>query len=414
MRHGLRVRHHGVVVMFAVTAMLALAGCGSFGPLSGAAAKTPTPRATATPKPALDWRTVTLPTPFVVRTTGIAISPVNGNEAWFCAPATDAQGDEVWRTTDAGSTWVKASYITLAPSHAIQSCSLAADQGDANAVAVNVNWGDANAPVNAPQGTQSYYSLDGGSNWTTLPPDIWVDQVVTYGHATFAQFADTSQRSRTSLIESNVHLTAWSTVQTPGQDTPANFEFWAAPAPEQLLWASMNGGSAYTSDYASLVYAWKPVTPPTGGAGLTVTLATWRSNGWLICGYVQKVGTQNAYVNVCTHDGGATWATLPALKSTWECAHCGQGGSAGTGVNPCLASAISASGALYAVCGNDPQDSGAAPTPWTVSRMTPGASTWTKLGQTPCQQITTTSTGQAWCLTGAKGVTTVYVLDALP
>ncbi len=412
MRHGLRIRHHGVVVMFAVTAMLALAGCGSFGPLSGAATKTASPRATVTPKPALDWRAVTLPTPFVVRTTGIAISPVNGSEAWFCAPATGTSGYQVWRTTNAGVTWVTASYLTLAPAHAIMGCSLAPNQSDANAVAINFNWGDANAPVNAPQGTQSYYSVDGGATWTTLPQDVWVEQVATSGATTYAEIADTSQRSQTSLITSADHLASWNSVSTPGQDTHPEFQFWAAPTPGELLWANMYGGGIYSTNYAVLANTWKPITPPTNGDGLTVTLAVWQSNSWLICGYVEKLGAPNSAVNVCTHDRGATWTTFPPLKNTWECGHCGQGGVAGSGVNPCLTSAISASGALYAICGNDPQDSGDAPTPWTVSRVAPGGSAWTTLGQAPCRQLTTTQTGQAWCFDPVGHA--AYVLDTLP
>lgn len=424
MRHGLRARHHGVVVMFTVTAMLALAGCGSLGPLSGAATKTPTPRATTTPKPALDWRTVTLPTPFSYLTTGITVSRANGRDAWLCAPAAGTQGYQVWRTTDAGMTWVKASYLTLAPTHAIKSCSLAPNQSDANGVAINFNWGDANAPVNAPQGTQSYYSVDSGANWTTLPPDIWVIQVVTSGATTYAEIADTSQRSQTSLITSADHLASWNTVSPPGQNpTHPDFQFWAASTPGELLWANMNADGALYTDYNGSGGVWNAITPPAGDS-LQVTLAVWQSaqatgfqaNGWLICGYVQQAGVQNSAINVCTHDRGATWTTFPSLKNTWECGHCSQTGGASSGVNPCLASAISDSGALYAVCGHDPQDSGTPWAPWTVSRIASGGSAWTTLGQTPtaCVDITLTSTGQAWCFNTLKGATTAYVLDTLP
>ncbi|HET9109233.1 MAG TPA: hypothetical protein VFN78_00270 [Ktedonobacterales bacterium] len=423
MWQGLRARRLGVVAMFTVAMMLALAGCESPGPLPGVVSKTASPHTTITPKAALDWRHATLPTPFVIGTAGIAISPANGSVAWFCAPATGTQGYQVWRTNDLGATWVKAGYLTLAPAHAIMGCSLAANQSDPNAVAVNFNWGNANAPVNAPQGTQSNYSIDGGATWTTLPQDIWVDQVVSAGATTYAEIADTSQRSQTSLITSTDHLASWNTVSAPGQDnTHPDFQFWAASTPGELLWANMNAGGAVYTDYAGSGGVWNAITPPTKSESLQVTLAVWQSaqatgfqaNGWLICGYIQEAGVQNGAVNVCTHDRGTTWTTFPPLKNTWECAHCGQGGGANSGDNPCLASAISASGALYAVCGNDPQDSGEASTPWAVSRVAPGSSTWTTLGQAPCQQITTTSTGQAWCLAAEKGVTTVYVIDMLP
>ncbi|HZC06576.1 MAG TPA: hypothetical protein VE338_13155 [Ktedonobacterales bacterium] len=419
MRNGAPTLRRGAVTIFALVMALALAACTGLpgAPLGQTSAKVTT---TKTPAPTLNWRKAALPAGIDARAAGIAVSPANGREAWLCAPASDPQGYQAWRTDDAGTTWVKVSYLKPTASQAFTTCALTANQSDASAVALNFTWGAANAPVNGQQGSQSYYSTDGGTSWSALPTNIWVSRVVTVGATTYAQLFDTSQRSIASLVTSGDHLASWHTISAPTKGQPPDFQFWAAATPGELLWANMNANGALYTDNNGSGGLWHAITPPPTGEGLQVTLAVWQpaqatgshADGWLICGYVQKVGAQNSAMNVCTRDRGATWTTLPPLKNTWECAHCGQVGGASSGVNPCLASAITANGALYAVCGDDPQDSGVAPTPWTVSRIAPGSSTWATLGQAPCQQITTTRTGQAWCFDTVGH--SAYVLDALP
>jgi hypothetical protein len=86
-----------------------------------------------------------------------------------------------------------------------------------------------------------------------------------------------------------------------------------------------------------------------------------------------------------------------------------------SGTGPCLIAAIGPDGALYATCGFDPQDSGATPLPWIISRIALGATTWTDIGQSPCQNsLSMTQNGQAWCVASSAGANTTYILDQLP
>jgi hypothetical protein len=404
--------------MAALVCALALAGCGSLGPLP-VATKTASPRATTTPKPALAWRTVALPTELTPSTTGIAISPVNGSDAWFCAPAVGTKGYEVWRTNDAGMTWMKASYLTPAMSQPFTSCSLTADQSTANALAVNFTWGAANSPVDGTTGSYSYYSTDDGATWNSLGQNRWITQVATIGATTYAELLDTSQGSKRYLVVSADHLATWRGVNEPTQNTQQDFQFWAASTSGELLWADMNAGGAFFSDDGGA--SWQPVSPPVKGQSLQVTLALWRpgqatgqqANDWLICGYAQAATAQASTQNLCTSDQGKTWTTSPTLNTTWECGHCAQGGGPSTGVNPCLATAIASDGALYAVCGNDPQDSGTPqPTSWALTRLAPGDGAWTTVGEAPCQSVTMTQTGQAWCVNPVSA--SVFTLAQLP
>lgn len=370
--------------------------------------------ATAAPPKMLDWRKIGLPPGVPATEDSVSgpmpiatiVSPVNGHLAWVCAPGNGASF-QVWFTQDAGATWRQVGALTPTAPLPITACVLTADRGNADALAANFGWSSGNGPT-VSSGSLSYYSSDDGASWRQMPQNDWVAQVATVGGATYAMLISAQS---TSLVVSGDHLTTWHSAQQPPQNTHAPFQFWAASASGELLLANMNGGAQVSDDAGA---SWGPLPPPQTGQAIEVTVAAWlaQSSDWRICGYEQTQTAQDPMETRCTADRGKTWASYPPLTSTWECGHCARNAGPNSGVNPCLASAITASGALYAICGNDPQDSGKPWAPWTISRLSPGASTWATVGLAPCTTLNIAQSGQAWC-NDARGAAT-YILDQLP
>jgi hypothetical protein len=397
---------------------LMLVGCDatpqSAAPTHGRALAT----ATATPTKMLDWREVSLPpgvpatedTPNGALPIAPVVSHVNGRNAWVCAPASGASF-QVWFTQDAGATWRKMGTLTPTAPLPITTCDLITDQGDADALVAIFDWSSGNGP-SVSSGSITYYSTDDGVNWLQMPRNILISQVVTVGATTYATLLDTSTQI-SHLVASTDHLASWRVIQIPTQSANGYSVFWAAAAPGGLLWGLMNTDLLYLSNSGG---SWTAIPSP-ASAPVQVNLAAWRGQpgGWLVCGYVNiAAGTPEVTAQTeCSADLGKTWVVYPTLKETWECGHCAADAGPSSGVHPCLPSAITASGALYSVCGNDPQDSGTPPTPWTISRLSPGASAWTTLGLTSCQSVTFTQTGQAWCFDDLVSRST-YMLDQLP
>jgi len=403
----------------AVALTLILSACGATTVNSGqkqAISAPRTPTAMPTP-PHLSWRAVTLPAKGnandVANGVATAVSPVNGRHAWVCA-SSDGATFLIWFTKDAAATWQMVSVLTSPAAGA--SCSLTADQGDSNAIAANFAWGTANASGGGTQGSQSYYSTDDGAHWTAMRPELWIAQVITVGSSTYASLLDTSAQADGFVVSAD-RLASWHGILQPTQNTHPQYRFWAASVTGELLWADTLGGGAQWSDDGGA--SWGGVPPPSPGQIVQTTLATWQaqSSDWLVCGYVAGA-TQGPAENLCTSgiggsfELGKVWSAYPSLTDTWECGHCAQGGGPSSGVHSCLASAMASDGTLYSVCGNDPQDSGTPPTPWTISRLTPGASIWATVGLAPCQNITLTQTGQAWCVDPVNQ--SLYMLDQLP
>lgn len=414
------------LVALVLTLAVALTACaGAATPTRGQASATNV-TATATPAPKLAWRA--LPLPAGVSANGItsangigsAISPVSARVGWVCAPA-GSTGYQIWRTQDEGASWSHMS--DLAPDSSgqpLNGCAVMPNRADANALAIDISWGVLNAPNAASlQGSRAYYSVDGGAHWKTLPAGDWLDQTITVGATTYALLLHPSGGSA-ELVASADQLATWRDLPMPDSENSPMIRAAAAPGqPDQLLWMRMNGGASYSSDGGA---SWATLAPPDAGS-VQETVAVWLSqnaggapaSGWLICGYLQTATAQQPTKNLCTTSLGKTWTSYPVLPDSWECGHCSQSAGEMSGTSPCPIAAIGPDGALYAVCGFDPQDSGATPLPWTISRIAPGATTWTIIGQTRCQNsLSVTQTGQAWCVATSAGASTTYVLDQLP
>jgi hypothetical protein len=190
--------------------------------------------------------------------------------------------------------------------------------------------------------------------------------------------------------------------------------------PGELIWDEINTGHAFHSSDGGAT--WAKIPPP---AGLTIqpTLATWRGQqaGGLVCGYANIPAATpgpTATRSQRSADLGKTWTTFPNLTNTWSCGGCANGGGPASGVEPCLPTMIGDNGALYALCGHDPQGTaGDSPQPPLIlSMLAPGASAWTTIGRAPCPFGTTailTQTGQVWLLQFNR-LDATLVLNHLP
>ena len=391
--------------------LLALTGCGGASsggaPAGGGVAGGVTPHATAgkaakatpTPVKMLDWRAVALPQG--AASAMIAVSTVNGREAWVCAPAGGGLY-QIWRTQDEGATWNQVSALHPITQLPVNDCVVEADKGDADALLAEFNWGVTNSPVsNPPQGEVEYFTADGGATWTQAPNNTMFQEVTTVSGVTRALAMDLSKpNAPAAIIVSSDHLAAINPLPNPNGTSNANVEVWLARTPQEMIWAEMNSAIAFHSSDGGAT--WTAIPPPSNFNG-SLTVAAWRgqATGWLICGY-QNIpaasGPPTAH-NECSADLGKTWTSFPTLTNTWECGHCGQNATPMSGVESCLPAMITSAGALYAMCGDDPQDTAGTtpPTPAILSTLAPGATTWTALGGAPCMfgaNLVMTQTGQ--------------------
>src|SRR5579859_6175152 len=214
-------------VLAAIIALLALAGCGATGraaPSAAHATATATagqPRPAASPGQTLAWRQVALPAG-VDLTSGAsyAASPVDGNAAWLCAPAS-ASDFAFWVTSDAGSSWRQVSTLAPATAQPSRSCTLVADQADPRTLVAVFSWGSG---ADGSLRSMSYVSTDGGAHWRPLPGDIQTMEVATAGATTYAILIDTAANPATQqsgLVVSGDGLRSWHAIRpgSLGQDS---------------------------------------------------------------------------------------------------------------------------------------------------------------------------------------------------
>ncbi len=410
----------GFFVALALALALALAGCGgaaSHGASSQAGVSTITAHATATataaataiPAPPLPWRQVSLPSGINLSHVYVTPSHVNGRDAWACAQKS-AGSYQILRTQDGGASWQVVNTLTPTAQLPVNSCGIVADAGDVNSVAVTFGWGTPNSV--GPTGSVTDFSYDAGANWARLPGNLFLEQVATFGGATYAILYDTAPNGQQTLVASANHLATWHSIMPMAASVSVQGIFWAADG-GQLIWSRLNSSTYYHSTNGGA--SWTKIPPPAGVTTqdyVEVTEANWnaQSGAWLLCGDRMQATDNPHTQNECTSNLGQTWLKRDNLTSTWECANCANGGGPSSGVAPCFPSLLTSNGALLAVCGNDPQDTGATPS-YAISRLAPGSSSWAMVGAIPCQSPILSQTGQLMCTDSA---TTVYELDQLP
>ncbi len=389
MRLGATRLSRAGLMMVGMALTLSLAACGgaaSSPHTQTNAPKPPTPTAVLIPH--LNWRQITTPIDLSHGGVSMEVSPVNGRNAWICGAGSHGQVP-IYRSQDAGATWVQISTLALPASQPFGGCSVIPDQNAANGVAVWFPMSDPNNP-GPPTRAIEYYSADGGANWATLPQNWWINQVATSGGVTYALVNDLGHQSDVNVFASADHLTTWRSINPQAQETAQNPPvLWIAPsASDALLFVNSVNQLYHSTDGGS---HWTLMTAQSGQSP-TAQLAVWRgtSASWLICGGPPNPG---ATQTLCSSDLGKTWTARPAAVGT-----------------SCSPVALTSNGALYDVC--LAANAYGSPDPYALMRLPLGASAWTAVGLAPDKYITVTQSGQVWCSAGDGSAT--YVLDQLP
>jgi hypothetical protein len=221
-----------------------------------------------------------------------------------------------------------------------------------------------------------------------LPQNWAINQVATSGDVTYALVTDLAHNAGASELEaSSDHLATWHAINPTSQTMEQNTQFWAATDSGEMLFSLKYTNQLYHSTDKGL--HWTQALAQSGSP-VSVGLAVWRGQtaGWLICG--NPLNGPSAQT-LCSADLGKTWTSAPSA---------GLGGS-------CASSKIASTGVIYATCSTSQTASG-----WALYRFTPGASTWTPVGEAPDQYVTMTKSGQVWCSDGSS--VNLWALDQLP
>lgn len=401
-------------MLAAIIGLLALAGCGATGRAtpSAAHATAPTTTATGQPRPtvtagqALTWRQVMLPSGVDLTSgAGYAVSPVDGNIAWLCAPVS-ASDFAFWATSDTGSSWRQVSALAPATAQPSHSCTLVADQADTRTLVAVFSWG---AGADGSLRSMSYVSTDGGAHWRPLPGDIQTMEVATAGTTTYAILDDTAASpadQQSSLVVSGDGLRSWHAFRPGSLGNDSFFRFWLDPASGTLLAATYHNTLWRTTEAGA---SWSQVSTPDSQSGITAWLP--RQDRWEFC---DSFAPPPAIDLRCSTDLGATWRAVPTFTYTLQCATCNKGGTALSDTEPCFPDAIASDGALLAACPTSGSASFGNPDalPTTVYRLPLGASAWVSLGAAPGHWLSVSATGPIWSLNAQLGQLAVATLPA--
>src|SRR5689334_24126172 len=133
------MKRRALLGLVAVIVVALLTACAS-GSSSSSSELGQQPTASPARAAALAWRRITLPQGIQLSDAGFAASPVDGRNAWICAPQT-ARSFGIWATRDAGNTWKHAATLTPSTPLNPSMCELVPDQDDALALAAVFTWG---------------------------------------------------------------------------------------------------------------------------------------------------------------------------------------------------------------------------------------------------------------------------------
>jgi hypothetical protein len=374
------------------------------------------------------WHQVT-PPPGASKLASLAVSPVNGVDAWDCESA-DPYTYLIWATTDAGVHWRQAG--TIGTSHeanatAPLSCRLSLDQANPQLLAADFAYLPRPPAPNLPAGYDlSYISQDGGATWRSVPGKTQVEALTTSGSALYALVDDTSGAAfLPHLILSADRLETWQTLPLPvapgtGASTSGKVNrLYGGPGADGLLVSAEGLPLDYLNTSTG---SWTPIPlPPLTAHDLQVQQMpiTWlpAQHTWMIC-----VGALNfvtapprAGLLRCTTDDGATWrdrpfptdasgAPLQAANSGWAC----------------VPSALTNDGALLAWCemtaaNLTPETSSIpAPKPGHLVRLALSSSRWVDLGPLGGGDFGISANGPVVWSFGANDTTWAADLAGLP
>ncbi len=415
-RHG-RGKYPGMYLGALALTLLAVAACS---PQARGRASAPSPTvtaaATATPMPHLAFRPVALPPGFDQNPGSIAVSPVDGKDAWACVAAGNGLF-QIWATTDDGSTWHAAGQLHPATPQPVNGCSVFADQRDTQAAVFSLLWGAAQSCEQG--GFLSYYTRDSGQHWQQLPGWTAMSSVETDGATVYAlltiitpiagqpQLAlfqsafpprlsapgpcPTPQQQfqtqvRSGFMVSTDGLHTWRELH-PGGSTAQDpvSHYWHSPTSGDLFAATNSGALWHSPDGGA---NWTQMSTP----GMQIGLGRWLANrkAWMFCGWQGQSST-----SMCSMDSGNTWKPTPTLTVTVhvQCdAWCHQKGGQDSQTFTCQTFGIDADGSLLAIC---PHSSTA--TDPIAYRLSPGATAWTVLGSIPSVNCSVSANDITWC-----------------
>lgn len=314
-----------------------VAGCRGHSPGAGTMAA---PMRAATPA---QWRQVN-PPPGASKLASLAVSPVNGADAWDCE-STDSYTYLIWATTDSGAHWNQVG--TLAASQEANAtspvyCRLYNDQANPQILAADFLYLPRPPDPTIPAGYDlSYLSQDGGATWRSVPGKTQIEALTTTGPSLYALVDDTSVAAfMPHLIVSADSLQTWQTLPLP---TASGAEAATSGKVNRLYGGPGADGLIVSADGLPLEHlnastgSWTPIRmPPMTARELKVQQApiTWLSaqHRWMICVDALNFATvppQTGFLR-CTTDDGATWrdrpfptdasgAPLQAANSGWAC-----------------------------------------------------------------------------------------------
>jgi photosystem II stability/assembly factor-like uncharacterized protein len=359
---------------------------------TASAAITDTPPPTA----ALTWHQVTLPRGVNLQNARLAVSPVEGRDAWICSPS-DTGSFVIWATQDGAATWQQVGTFSPSPPVPPSTCAVIADQTDPRSLALVISWGSGEAGTLV---SMAYYSTDGGAHWRPVSNALGLNEISTVLGTTYAILrpAMASQGAPWLVISSNGQH-SWREIRPTA--LPSNdgfFRFWVKPSGDQLFAATYND-TLWESDNEGV--SWSQVSTP----NQQTSLGTWlpQANQWMFCGWAggSTIDLQ------CSDDSGKTWRSQPTFDTTTSCASCGKNGAPYSSTQVCYPSAMAADGSLIANC----PATGSAPDQgqFTTYRLAPGASAWRSLGPAPAFDVATSNngelpaTGELWSV-DARGI----------
>ncbi|HEV7129266.1 MAG TPA: hypothetical protein VGN32_17670 [Ktedonobacterales bacterium] len=341
---------------------------------------------------AFAWRALSLPIGVVLTDhVGFAVSPVDGQDAWVCAP-TSAGGFTVWATQNAAATWQQMGTLAPVTPEPVDTCGLLADQNDPRALVAEFVWGSGEAGTLR---SMTLASSDAGAHWHRLPGTVQTMEIGTQAGITYAILMDTSatpNQQMPGVAISTDDLRSWHLARPPGlAPHDSFFQFWLVPTGITLLGATYQGTLWQTADAGT---TWARVNTPDTQTSLGAWLP--QQHRWELCGWVVTPALRLQ----CSLDLGQTWQTHPLLSFTTSCATCDKG-KPYSFTQPCFPDTLTPDGSLLAFCPiGDGSDQ---PAPCAVYRLALGAAAWSQYGTSPAGLVTVPATGPVWSVNPQQG-----------
>jgi hypothetical protein len=355
---------------------------------------------------------VKLPTTFDTTGENLAISPVDGHDAWMCQP-TSAITYLIWKTTDAGQSWRQSGRFSYSAPQAGAECVLDADQIGTTALLATIIWGcgECNTLDSA-----SLFSADGATHWTPLTGYMQGGEFATVqgGIIAIMTKAPATQKGETQYLAfSSDGFQSWRAMAPQG--LPTQFiKFAVSPDDSTLIGAGYDNTLWRSSDLGA---HWMRLSSPHGQTGQIIWLP--QRATFLLCG--GDVSSTNSLE--CSTDYGAHWSQVNILSTTRPCpvpGKCGQGVT--TQTQQCETFGIESNGTMITQCLPNqatplPLNSKFSPTgpSSTIFYLLPlGATTWRPIGVTDCSIRVVPASGPVWCASTSPDQLLGYVTGQLP